>query len=163
MLESVAALQTHVLIPLCEHALRDLKALPPPSSPPEAASSSAAEAGFASAVRVDAAAVAAATGELQTLVLAPQTLPAGAAASSSSSGLRSPGDSPGSPLSAAVGRARRVAATDCDGSPEETAAAAARQQQASLPWRVRRVLVLLRDLFQVLDFTCAVVLGGSLR
>lgn len=165
MLETVAALQTYVLIPLCDHALRDLKALPPssPASPAGSADSAGLVTALASAVRADGAAAAVATGELRALVFAPQTLPAADNTALVSSG-HPPGDSPGSPLSAAVGRARRVTATDLDdASPEDAANDAAQQANALLPARVRRVQVLLRDLFEVLDFTCAVVLGGSLR
>lgn len=163
MLESVAALQTHVLIPLCEHAQRDLKALPSSSSAPGAFA-------FVSAVRADTAAVTGATGDSHTLVFAPPLPPQQAS---------STGDHPddanteeSSPSAAAsslaVGRARRVNVPldgcDDDGmSPAAAAELAAQQRAAQLPARLQRVQVLLRDLFAVLDFTCATLLGGSLR
>lgn len=158
VLESVAALQTHVLIPLCEHALRDLKALPTSSS------SSPSAFAFASAVRADAGAVTGPTGELHTLVFAPPPPPQQQTPSAED---QTDETSPAAAAAAslAVGRARRVnVPQDADEmSPAEAAELAAQQRAAQLPARLQRIQVLLRDLFAVLDFTCATLLGGSLR
>jgi len=162
VLESVAALQTHVLIPLCEHALRDLKALPTSSS---SSSSLPGAFAFASAVRADAGAVTGPTGELHTLVFAPPPPPQQQQTSSADDPTDESSPTAAAAASLTVGRARRVnVPQDADEmSPAQAAELAAQQRAAQLPARLQRIQVLLRDLFAVLDFTCATLLGGSLR